>query len=74
MKAEEIAKKHYPLSNFDECKMGCMRCSTDACEVHLWIVKTLTNDIEEYAAETLAELERVRKERDELKETIDAVF
>ena len=51
--AEEIAKKHYPDSDFEECQMGCMQCDYDVCESKDLARKELTEDIKKLAESDL---------------------
>jgi hypothetical protein len=41
----QIANKHYPNSQFNECKMSCMRCDEGVCEAQEEAIITLTKDI-----------------------------
>ena len=41
----QIANKHYPDSQFDECKMSCMRCDEGVCKVQEEAIITLAKDI-----------------------------
>ena len=41
----QIANKHYPNSQFDECKMSCMRCGEGVCESQEEAIITLAKDI-----------------------------
>ena len=45
MTPKEIAQKHYPDHQFDECKMGCMRCNDEVCESQVIAIKELEADI-----------------------------
>jgi hypothetical protein len=48
MTPKEIAQKHYPYHQFDECKMGCMRCDDEVCESQ--VIKQLKKLLERLEA------------------------
>lgn len=53
LSAEEIAIKHYPDADFEECEMSCMRCDNDTCESKTAARKKLQKDLESYAYQRL---------------------
>jgi hypothetical protein len=45
MTPKEVAQKHYHDALFDDCKLGCMRCSEEICENQVLAINELETDI-----------------------------